>query len=50
MQFNNPAALILKYIVIGNTNVGKSSLLLQYCEERFNETHRMTVRSIESAA
>jgi len=40
------AALVFKFIVVGNTDVGKSSLLLQFVEQRFNEKHAMTVRFI----
>lgn len=36
-------SLVFKFIVVGNTDVGKSSLLLQFVEQRFNEKHAMTI-------
>ena len=35
--------LTFKYIVIGNTEVGKSSLLLQFTEQQFKDAHDLTI-------
>jgi small GTP-binding protein len=32
-----------RYIIIGDSEVGKSSILLQFTEEQFNDTHEMTI-------
>ncbi len=32
-----------RYIIIGDTEVGKSSLLLQFTERQFNNAHEMTI-------
>merc|ERR1712137_174835 len=37
------ADLQLKYIIIGPSGVGKSSLLLQYTDSRFSESHTPTI-------
>ncbi|KAH7822905.1 Rab2d [Monocercomonoides exilis] len=34
---------VLKYIVVGDMSVGKSCLLLQFLENRFNPAHDMTI-------
>lgn len=34
---------LFKYIVVGDTAVGKSCLLLQFTEQRFQNAHDMTV-------
>ena len=35
--------LTFKYIIIGNTEVGKSSLLLQFTEQQFKDAHDLTI-------
>lgn len=35
----------LKVILLGEGCVGKSSLVLRYCSDKFNETHEQTVQS-----
>lgn len=32
-----------RYIIIGDTEVGKSSILLQFTEQQFNDSHDMTI-------
>ncbi|KAH8054076.1 GTPase [Aureococcus anophagefferens] len=34
---------LLKYIVVGDTGVGKSCLLLQFTDRRFKEAHELTI-------
>jgi len=34
---------IFKYIIIGDSSVGKSCLLLQYIDSRFKEAHELTI-------
>jgi small GTP-binding protein len=40
-----PKAFILKMVVVGNGSVGKTSLVLQYCEKKFSENYIMTIGS-----
>lgn len=35
--------LLFKYIIIGNTAVGKSAILLQFTERQFRDAHDMTI-------
>lgn len=37
------ASLLFKFIVIGNSNVGKSCLLLRFYKGEFREAHQMTI-------
>ena len=37
------AKLSFKYIVIGNTSVGKSCLMLQFIDKRFQPVHDLTI-------
>ena len=34
---------LFKYIIIGDTAVGKSCLLLQFSDKRFKKTHDLTI-------
>jgi Ras-related protein Rab-2A len=34
---------LFKYIIVGDTSVGKSCLLLNYTEKRFTEEHDTTI-------
>ena len=34
---------IFKYIIVGETSVGKSCLLLQFVDNRFKEAHDLTI-------
>ena len=34
---------LFKYIIVGDTNVGKSCILLNYTEGRFKEEHDTTI-------
>ncbi|CAD8062438.1 unnamed protein product [Paramecium sonneborni] len=34
---------LFKYIIVGNTSVGKSCLLLQYVEQKFRSAHQVTM-------
>lgn len=50
MQNQNPIkssviddSLVFKFILVGDTGVGKSSILLKYCEDRFVPEHNVTV-------
>jgi len=36
-------AYLFKYIVIGDTGVGKSCLLLQFTDKRFRQQHDLTI-------
>lgn len=36
-------AYLLKFIIIGDTGVGKSCLLLQFTDKRFQHVHDMTI-------
>ena len=35
--------LLIKILVIGDSSVGKSCLLLRYAEDNFNESHCATI-------
>lgn len=34
---------LFKYIIVGDTSVGKSCILLNYTEKKFNEDHETTI-------
>lgn len=36
-------AYLFKYIIIGDTGVGKSCLLLQFTDKRFRQQHDLTI-------
>ena len=36
-------AYLFKYIIIGDTGVGKSCLLLQFTDQRFRQQHDLTI-------
>ena len=36
-------AYLFKYIIIGDTGVGKSCLLLQFTDKRFQAIHELTI-------
>jgi Ras-related protein Rab-2A len=36
-------AYLFKYIIIGDTGVGKSCLLLQFTDKRFQPVHDLTI-------
>eukprot|EP01066_Platyproteum_vivax_P007709 Platyproteum_vivax@DN3081_c0_g1_i1.p1 len=39
----SPYAFLFKYIIIGDTGVGKSCLLLQFTDKRFRSDHDLTI-------
>ncbi|VDM84492.1 unnamed protein product [Strongylus vulgaris] len=39
-------AYLFKYIIIGDTGVGKSCLLLQFTDKRFQPVHDLTIAQI----
>eukprot|EP00010_Vexillifera_abyssalis_P001248 CAMPEP_0201552990 /NCGR_PEP_ID=MMETSP0173_2-20130828/19380_1 /ASSEMBLY_ACC=CAM_ASM_000268 /TAXON_ID=218659 /ORGANISM="Vexillifera sp., Strain DIVA3 564/2" /LENGTH=230 /DNA_ID=CAMNT_0047963587 /DNA_START=26 /DNA_END=716 /DNA_ORIENTATION=- len=43
MALDKPYAYLFKYIVIGDTGVGKSCLLLQFTDKRFQPVHDLTI-------
>jgi Ras-related protein Rab-2A len=40
---SGPYAYLFKYIIIGDTGVGKSCLLLQFTDKRFQHVHDLTI-------
>ena len=40
---NMSYAYLFKYIIIGDTGVGKSCLLLQFTDKRFQPVHDLTI-------
>ena len=40
---SSPYAFLFKYIIIGDTGVGKSCLLLQFTDKRFQPVHDLTI-------
>lgn len=40
---NRPYDEMVKYILIGDSNVGKTSIMRQFCERAFNEKEKSTV-------
>ena len=36
-------AYVFKYIIVGDSAVGKSCLLLQFTDKRFKSTHDLTI-------
>ena len=36
-------AYVFKYIIVGDSSVGKSCLLLQFTDKRFKSTHDLTI-------
>ena len=43
MKAATGSSVIVKLILIGDTSVGKTSLLLRFSEQNFNETHITTI-------
>lgn len=39
----SPCSYLFKYIIIGDTGVGKSCLLLQFTDKRFQPVHDLTI-------
>uniref|UniRef100_A0A8C9FCE2 Uncharacterized protein n=1 Tax=Pavo cristatus TaxID=9049 RepID=A0A8C9FCE2_PAVCR len=39
-------AYLFKYIIIGDTGVGKSCLLLQFTDKRFQPVHDLTIGTV----
>ena len=39
----DPFHYLFKYIIVGDTSVGKSCLLLQYTDKKFKEEHDTTI-------
>lgn len=42
-EFCGVDAYLFKYIIIGDTGVGKSCLLLQFTDKRFQPVHDLTI-------
>lgn len=42
---SQPREIIFKIVVLGEGSVGKTSMVLQYCEKKFNESYIMTIGS-----
>lgn len=40
---SNNFSYLIKYIIIGDTGVGKSSILLQFMSGKFRDGHEITV-------
>ena len=40
---SNKYHYLLKYIIIGNSSVGKSNLLLRYCNNKFSDDYQATI-------
>lgn len=36
-------SFLFKYIIIGDTSVGKSCLLMQFMDKRFRDEHNLTI-------
>ena len=36
-------AYVFKYIIVGDSSVGKSCILLQFTDKRFKSTHDLTI-------
>jgi len=43
MALNSPYLYLFKYIVVGDSGVGKSNLLLQFTDKHFQPTHDVTI-------
>ncbi|GMH15017.1 hypothetical protein Nepgr_016858 [Nepenthes gracilis] len=43
IAFDMSYDFLFKYIIIGDTGVGKSCLLLQYTDKRFQSVHHLTI-------
>ena len=39
----SPAAYLFKYIILGDTGVGKSCILLRFTDGRFRDSHDLTI-------
>ena len=44
----SPYAYLFKYIIIGDSAVGKSCLLLQFTDKRFQPVHDLTIGALVS--
>lgn len=42
-RFDNSFSYLFKYILIGDTGVGKSCLLMQFIDKRFKQRHDVTI-------
>ena len=42
-KFETSFVYLFKYIIIGDTGVGKSCLLLQFIDKRFRSKHDVTI-------
>ena len=43
IRYLNLVLVVFKYIIIGDTEVSKSSLMLMFTERHFGEAHDMTI-------
>jgi GTPase SAR1 family protein len=42
-MMNQPYDEMVKYILIGDSNVGKTSILKQFCDKKFNDREQNTI-------
>lgn len=46
MSENSNNDWLIKLLIIGDSNVGKTNILIRFCDDRFHQTHISTIGNL----